>query len=136
VVRIGVHTGEAIVTVTAAAEAGEHVAAGDVMNTGARLQSAASPGGILVGEATYRATRDIVEYGEVTEVRAKGKAGPVPAWPALRLRATAEGESLEAPLVGRVRELELLRRTLERVRRERARSCSRSSAIRGSARAA
>ena len=74
-----------------------------------------------MGEATYRATRDIVEYGEATNSTAKGKAGPVPAWPALLLRASAEDELFhEAPLVGRARELELLRRTLERVRRERA----------------
>jgi len=118
-VRVGVNTGEALVSLTAAAEAGEGVAAGDVMNTGARLQGAARPGGILVGEATYRATRDVVEYGEREQVHAKGKAEAVPAWPALALRATAERRLLGAPLVGREEELDLLRRTLGRVQRER-----------------
>ena len=118
-VRIGVNTGEALVSLTAAAETGEGVAAGDVMNTGARLQAAAAPSGILVGEATYRATRDVVEYGEQEHVRAKGKAEAVPAWPALALRATAERRLVGAPLVGREEELDLLRRTLGRVQRER-----------------
>ena len=118
-VRIGVHTGEALVSLTAVAEAGEGVAAGDVMNTGARLQAAAAPGGILVGEATYRATRHVVEYGEPTQVHAKGKVEPISAWPALALRAAAERALVAAPLVGRTEELELLRRTLGRVRRER-----------------
>jgi class 3 adenylate cyclase/tetratricopeptide (TPR) repeat protein len=119
-VRIGVHTGEALVSLTAAPDAGESVAAGDVMNTGARLQSAAPPGGILVGDSTYRATRDVVEYGAATEVHAKGKVDPIRAWPALSLRPTATRESIGAPLVGRAEELDLLRRTLGRVQRERA----------------
>jgi class 3 adenylate cyclase/tetratricopeptide (TPR) repeat protein/predicted nucleic acid-binding Zn ribbon protein len=118
-VRIGVHTGEALVSLSALAEAGEGVAAGDVMNTGARLQAAAAPGGILVGEATYRATRDIVEYGEPVQVHARGKVEAMSAWPALALRTATERSLVAAPLVGRTEELELLRRTLGRVRRER-----------------
>src|ERR671923_1914272 len=55
-VRIGVNTGEALVSVGARPELGEAMVAGDVMNTGARLQSAAPPGGILVGESTHRVT--------------------------------------------------------------------------------
>src|SRR5262249_10263248 len=51
--RIGVNTGEALVTVGA-----EPLAAGDVVNTAARLEAAAPTGGILVGESTYRATRE------------------------------------------------------------------------------
>ena len=103
---------------TAAAEAGEGVAAGDVMNTGARLQAAAPPGGILVGEATYRATRDVVEYGEPAQIPMKGKAEAVLAWPALALRSAPERQLVGARLVGRTEELDLLRRTLGRVQRE------------------
>src|SRR5918996_4126975 len=55
--RIGVNTGEALVTI-----GGEPLAAGDVVNTAARLQAAAPSGGILVGEVTQRATRDAIEY--------------------------------------------------------------------------
>src|SRR5688572_20086235 len=56
-VRIAVNTGEALVTLDARASEGEGMAAGDVVNTTARLQSAAPVNGILVGESTYRATR-------------------------------------------------------------------------------
>ena len=38
-------------------EEGEGMAAGDVVNTAARLQAAAPVNGILVGQSTYRATR-------------------------------------------------------------------------------
>ena len=55
-VRIAVNTGEALVSLDAAPGDGEGMVAGDVMNTAARLQSAAPVDGILVGEQTYRAT--------------------------------------------------------------------------------
>src|SRR5205814_3761206 len=60
-VRIAVNTGEALVNFAARPEAGETVAAGDVVNTTARLQSAAPLNGVLVGEATYRATRRMID---------------------------------------------------------------------------
>src|SRR5437016_5694865 len=55
-VRIGVNTGEALVNVDARPDAGEGMVAGDVVNTAARLQSAAPTNGILAGETTFRAT--------------------------------------------------------------------------------
>jgi class 3 adenylate cyclase len=63
-VRIGVNTGEALVSLGARPAEGEGMAAGDVVNTASRLQAAAPLNGILVGEQTYRSTRDAVEYGE------------------------------------------------------------------------
>ena len=61
--------------------------AGDVVNTAARLQSAAPVNGILVGEATYRATRHAIDYREAAPVEAKGKAEPVTVWEAVAARA-------------------------------------------------
>src|SRR5262249_1114150 len=55
-VRLGVNTGEALVTMGARPDQGEGMAAGDVVNTAARLQTAAPVNGILVGERTFRAT--------------------------------------------------------------------------------
>ena len=55
-IRIGITTRKALVALDARPEAGEGVASGDVVNTAARLQTAAPPGAILVDEATYRAT--------------------------------------------------------------------------------
>ena len=76
-VRIGVNTGEALVVVGARSSEGEGMASGDVMNTAARLQSAAPINGVLVGEETYRATRDTIDYSEAEPIAAKGKSEPV-----------------------------------------------------------
>jgi class 3 adenylate cyclase/tetratricopeptide (TPR) repeat protein len=119
-VRIGVATGEALVRLDADPSTGEGVASGDVMNTGARLQTAAPPRGILVGEQTYRATQHAIEYVEATPVHAKGKTEPLPAWRAIGpLLPASTGAERDSPLVGRREELELLVQTLDRVRRER-----------------
>ncbi|HEY0388041.1 MAG TPA: AAA family ATPase [Gaiellales bacterium] len=86
-VRLGVHTGEALVALSSHPASGEPIATGDVMNTAARLQAGAPVDGILVGEPTHRATRDAIEYGDAPAVEAKGKSDPLPAWVALRPRA-------------------------------------------------
>jgi len=113
--RIGVNTGEALVTI-----GGEPLAAGDVVNTGARLQTAAPSGGVLVGESTYRATRDRVDYEEHPAVTAKGKADPVEAWLAGQARARVTVErSHAAALVGRGGELSLVQDALARAKAER-----------------
>jgi class 3 adenylate cyclase/tetratricopeptide (TPR) repeat protein len=105
-IRIGVHTGEALVTLDARPDRGEWTAAGDVMNTAARLQSGAPTDGILVGEETYRATRDSIEYGQHEPLTAKGKADPVAVWEAVAPRDDAAGRPrAEIPLVGREAEL-------------------------------
>jgi class 3 adenylate cyclase len=121
-VRIAVNTGEALVLLGARPAEGEGMAAGDVVNTAARLQAAAPVNGVLVGETTYRATRDAIEYVERDPVQAKGKAEPVPVWEAVEARSRF-GSDVEQrtllPLVGRRRELETLLGALERARRER-----------------
>ena len=86
-VRIAVNTGEAIVALEARPGHGEAMVAGDVVNTAARLQSAAPVGAVLVGEETYASTRGAIEYRPAQPVTAKGKEAPVRAW--LALRATA-----------------------------------------------
>jgi len=121
-VRLAVSTGEALVTLGARPAEGEGMAAGDVVNTTARLQTAAPVNGILVGERAFRATREVIEYRAAPAVTAKGKREPVPAWEAVRARGGFGAEfwpAARATLVGRDRELGVLRDTLERVREER-----------------
>src|SRR5213596_3619259 len=91
-VRIAVNTGEALINLGARPEAGEGMAAGDVVNTTARLQTAAPVNGVLVGETTYRATRDLIEYAEREPVVAKGKSDPLRVWEALGPRSLAKVE--------------------------------------------
>src|SRR6266480_3821975 len=120
-VRIAVTTGEALVTLGARPSEGEGMPAGDVVNTAARLQSAAPIDGILVDETTYRATRDRIAYREAEAVTAKGKAEPVPVWEAQEARSSygVDVTQAGAPLVGRRRELDLLADALARAREER-----------------
>jgi class 3 adenylate cyclase/tetratricopeptide (TPR) repeat protein len=113
--RMGINTGEALVTF-----GGEPMAAGDVVNTAARLQQAATSGTVLVGEMTSRATHQAIEYRESQPVTAKGKGAPVGAWEAVQPRARIAVERLHgASLVGRSRELSLLMETLAHTRQER-----------------
>ena len=77
-VRIGVNTGEAVVSLAASQLEGESIAVGDVVNTASRLESAAPTGGMVVGEATYRTTRDLFDYEQLDPATLKGKADPIP----------------------------------------------------------
>jgi class 3 adenylate cyclase/tetratricopeptide (TPR) repeat protein len=120
-VRAAVATGEAVVQLGARPEAGEGIATGDVVNTAARLQSVAPTGGLVVGELTYRATRNVIDYEELDPVELKGKAGPVPLWlaRAARSRFGVDVEIGGATLfVGRDHELGVLRETFGRVSRD------------------
>ena len=115
--RIGVNTGQALVSLGARPEEGEGMVAGDVVNTAARLQSNAPVNGILVGETTWRATRDAIDYRPTEPVQAKGKAEPVEAWEAVEARARVGVDisgRVRTPLVGRRRELDTLLDAFER----------------------
>jgi class 3 adenylate cyclase/tetratricopeptide (TPR) repeat protein len=108
-VRIGITTGEALVRLGPDKQTEGVV--GDVVNTASRLQGVAPAGGVVVGEATFRATRRLFDYQELGPVQVKGKADPVPVW---RLRGARSRTGMEdvrrsgAPFVGRQAELELL----------------------------
>ncbi len=108
--RAGVLTGEAAVTIGATDQG---MVAGDLVNTASRLQSVASPGTVLVGEATQRAASRAIAFEPAGEQALKGKTAPVPAWRALRVVAEVGGrnrtETLEAPFVGRDDELRQLK---------------------------
>jgi class 3 adenylate cyclase/tetratricopeptide (TPR) repeat protein len=120
--RIAVNTGEALIAVDARPEAGEAMASGDVINTAARIQSAAPANGILVGEATYRATRRVIIYREHEAIAGKGKALPIAVWEASDARSRFGVDvvrHVRSPLVGRERERALLADMLVRVREER-----------------
>jgi class 3 adenylate cyclase/tetratricopeptide (TPR) repeat protein len=108
--RAGVLTGEAAVTLGAT---GEGMVAGDLVNTASRIQAEAPPGAVYVGEATRRATELAVVYEDSGSHELKGKDGLVPLWRAMRVVSGARGslkaEGLEAPFVGRERELRLIK---------------------------
>lgn len=105
-IRIGIHTGEALVMLGARPDEGEWSAAGDVLNTAARIQSAAPKDGILVGQQTYLAAQGLFDFREAEPVEAKGKSEPVTVWEVVAARdGGAARPHGETPLVGREAEL-------------------------------
>src|SRR5437667_3182078 len=104
--RAGVLTGEAAVTLDAE---GQGMVAGDLVNTASRVQSVAEPGSVYVGESTRRATEQSIVYEEAGSFELKGKEGLIPLWSARRVVSGRQGalksHGLEAPFVGRYREL-------------------------------
>ncbi len=115
-VRVGVNTGEVLVTLGASAR-GEGEVLGDVVNTAARIQTAAPVNGVAVGVATYDATDRVFEYEQLNAIDAKGKSEPVALWRAVTPRARLGSDvirSMSTPLVGRELERSLLTGTFER----------------------
>ena len=108
--RAGVLTGEAAVTLGAE---GQGMVAGDLVNTASRIQSAAEPGAVLVGDATKRAAEAAIVFEDAGSHSLKGKAEPIQLWQALRviglLGGAARSSGLEPPFVGRDRELRLVK---------------------------
>lgn len=120
-VRIGINTGEALVDVAARPEAGEAFVTGTVVNAAARLQSSAPVGAVVVGEATYRATARVFDYTQLEPVTAKGLSTPLNRWQAGTPRGRFGAEvtrNLAAPLVGRERDLLLLRTAFDKAAEE------------------
>src|SRR3954452_1199391 len=117
--RIGVNTGE-VVSGREAAARGELMVSGDAVNVAARLQQAARPGEVLVGERTQATTSRVVLYGPRRDVEAKGKSTPVSAWEARAVAAepAVRGSERSAPLIGRQEELMLLEVVAARSERE------------------
>jgi class 3 adenylate cyclase/tetratricopeptide (TPR) repeat protein len=117
--RVGVNTGE----VLAGAVGESYTVTGDTVNVAARLQSAARPGSVTVGERTMRATVGAVRYEVLEPLELKGKSEPVPAWEAVAVTAEhavrRAAPARESPLVGRDNELATLEAIYERVERDR-----------------
>jgi class 3 adenylate cyclase/tetratricopeptide (TPR) repeat protein len=109
--RIGINTGLAVAGAIGDKES-EFGVLGDAVNVAARLEQAAEPGEVLVGDATYRLAPGLFAYEPHPPVAAKGKSAPLVAWRLLRLE-TAATDRGRAPLVGRDGEVALLVGALE-----------------------
>ena len=116
-VRIGINTGEAVVTLGGRPEEGEGIVTGDVVNTASRLQGVAPVGGIAVSEQTYRQTERVFDYERLEPVDVKGKAEALALWRPLQARARFGADVTRthtSPLIGRALEKSLLVGTFER----------------------
>ncbi len=115
-VRIGINTGEVVTS------EGGTLATGDAVNVAARLEQAAQPGEILIGEETRRLAADALELETTEPLEAKGKSEPLTAYRLFGVRpdAPAFARRFDAPFVGRQGELAQLRQAYERAVRDRA----------------
>ncbi len=113
-VRMGVNTGEVVTS------EGGTLATGDAVNVAARLEQAAEPGDILIGDATRQLAEGALELERVESVEAKGKSQPLVAYRLLGVRADAPGfeRRFDAPFVGRGGELEQLAQAYARAVRD------------------
>lgn len=112
-IRQGINSGEVL-------DRGGHVL-GDPVNVAARLEQAAGPGEILLAESTRRLVRDAVVVEAIEPLTLKGKSAPEVAWRLGDLIQGAEpiARRLDSPMVGRDRELRLLRDAFDRAVLER-----------------
>jgi class 3 adenylate cyclase/tetratricopeptide (TPR) repeat protein len=106
--RIGLNTGE---VVSGDASARETFVTGDAVNVAARLEQAATPGEVLLGEPTYRLVREAVTVEPVEPLMLKGKSARLPAYRLLEVSGLGPPpRRMGTPLVGREQELALLER--------------------------
>jgi class 3 adenylate cyclase/tetratricopeptide (TPR) repeat protein len=114
--RVGVNTGEVVATLSGQ---GEWRVTGDTVNTAARLQTGARPGGVLLGETTALTVADAIELEDSGPLELKGKAEAVRAWHATSIHSERSRERamgrLRAPMLGRQAELDLLEEALARL---------------------
>jgi class 3 adenylate cyclase/tetratricopeptide (TPR) repeat protein len=113
--RVGIEAGEVVVD-----ETDSTFATGEAVNLAARLQQAAAPGEILVGDAAYRLTQGQVEVEDAGPLELRGFRNPISAYRAI---AALDGQpalpKISAPFFGRESELELLENTYARTMRDR-----------------
>jgi class 3 adenylate cyclase len=115
-IRLGVNTGDVIASSDAGA-GGDFLITGDAVNTAARLQQAAEPWAVLVGERTIRAVGSAFDFGPPIGAQAKGKALPIAA---AELRGPASNRrASRTRLVGREDDLAQLELVARRAFRER-----------------
>lgn len=113
--RIGINTGEVVSGLREGGGRIDYAVTGDAVNTAARYQTAAEPGGVMVGEMTMHHARRGIHFGEKQMLTLKGKKEPVPGYTVLgpreHLAERWELTSHTARLIGRDAELQLLQDT-------------------------
>ncbi|MGW6256938.1 AAA family ATPase [Streptomyces sp. NPDC055085] len=114
-VRIGVNTGEVVVSVDPAAR--QALVSGEVVNIGARLEQHAGAGDILIGPATLHAAGPSAVTESAGALSLKGVGAPVPAH---RLVALHEDDPervrrFDTPFIGRAQEMAELRLLLRKL---------------------
>lgn len=122
--RIGIHTGLVLLGDLSLPARQELTAVGDAMNTAARLQNLAPPGGVLISRDTYRYVRGLFEFIPQSPVQLKGKRDPIQTYLVIRafpsrFRMVNRGIiGVESEIVGRQAEIEQLRAAYQRLSKD------------------
>jgi class 3 adenylate cyclase len=106
-VRIGIESGEAAMGRN---PSGQLLVTGPVVNSAARLQTAAQPGEVLVGATTHALTTTKVAFGRRRRVKAKGFDAALEAFPVEGLTTRSARRTI--PFVGRAGEQAILDQSL------------------------
>jgi class 3 adenylate cyclase/tetratricopeptide (TPR) repeat protein len=119
-VRVGINTGPVVVGEIGSDLAVEYTAMGDAINLASRMETTALPGTVQIADDTYKLVSPLFDVWEVGPIQVKGKAEPIQAYRVLGWRAEPGrqrgGEGLDAPLVGREAEMQVLRRAIADLR--------------------
>ena len=126
-VRVGINTGPVVVGEIGSGQSGEYTAMGDAINLAARMEQTAAPGTVQISDDTYRLIAPLFDVWDLGGIEVKGKDEPVHAYRVLGLEAQPGRlrglEGLQAPLIGRQREITRLREILADLHDGRSRIC-------------
>jgi class 3 adenylate cyclase/tetratricopeptide (TPR) repeat protein len=110
-VRLGAHTGRAVVGRVGAGDRQDRLALGDTPNIAARIQSEATPGSLVVSDATWKLVRNYFDGKLLGSRRLKGVSDPIDVWLVENQRGSidrVEAASMLTPMIGREQEREML----------------------------
>ncbi len=113
-IHIGINTGFVLAGMVGGSAKQEYTVMGDTVNIASRLEDASQVGQILVGPATYKATKTGFKYKTLQPIALKGKAEPVPVYELLSIRETlyrvqpGADRMISSAMVGRDTELNKL----------------------------
>jgi len=112
-VRVGINTGLVVMGEVGSDLRVEYTAMGDAINVAARMEASAAPGTVLIAADTQRLVAPLFEFEDLGLIDVRGKSEPVGAYRVLHRREAPLRErgieGLDSPMVGRDREMDVLR---------------------------